>query len=87
MQVGEIGLDKIRKKECPMEEQRELMLQQLRIAAEFDRHVQVHNVRAFGAMIDDFKSLSKFPKSTVLHSYAGSDELVRDFTDCIFFQI
>ena len=72
--VGEIGLDYARRNRDDVRQQ-ELFSGQLQIAAEMDRVVSVHCVRAWGALL---KTLPQFRGlALVLHAYGGSPELTR----------
>ncbi|KAF4690441.1 hypothetical protein FOZ60_017432 [Perkinsus olseni] len=80
--VGEIGIDKIRAKEVPMEIQMKVFKRQLELAAEFGRPVSLHCVRAYGQLLDSLKEVDERIPAIVLHAYGGSAELVKDFLRC-----
>ncbi len=68
IQVGEIGLDKPRKKVCPLDRQKEVFRAQLRLAGVYKRHIQVHAVGTGGAVLEELKNsgqLFGFPKSSI----------------------
>ncbi|KAF4700290.1 hypothetical protein FOZ63_004898, partial [Perkinsus olseni] len=80
--VGEIGIDKIRAREVPMEIQMKVFKRQLELAAELGRPVSLHCVRAYGQLLDTLKEVDERIPAIVLHAYGGSAELVKDFLRC-----
>lgn len=75
--VGEIGLDKwIPDHDLPL--QKEVLGRQLRLAAELNRPVTVHCLRAWGSLIDCFEE-SPYRSSFLLHSYGGPQEMVNEW--------
>lgn len=80
--VGETGLDKsTRGKAVDMETQVEVLRQQLQLAKDLQRPVAVHCVKAFGPLEQLVKEMGPFPAGLILHSYAGSAEMVNMFAD------
>jgi len=78
--LGEIGLDKFAKTpETGKNEyqfQMEVLRVQIELAAELERPISVHCVRAFGPLFDFFKNLKNYPPAVVMHSYGGSTDIV-----------
>jgi TatD DNase family protein len=76
--VGEIGLDRwIQPHDLPA--QIRVFQSQLQIAAELDRPVSIHCLRAWGALRQILVE-SKLPKrGFLLHAYGGPAEMIRDF--------
>lgn len=78
--VGEIGLDRSRRAAttgaADNARQREVFVEQLRLAKELSRPASIHCVAAHGAMLDICVAEGPFPAGILLHSYSGSAELV-----------
>jgi len=78
--LGECGLDRSqRASHLDFDEQISVMTQQIRLAAELQRPVSVHCVRAFGKMLEVVQQEGPFPHGFVLHSWAGNVEQVKAF--------
>jgi TatD DNase family protein len=76
--VGEIGLDRW-KPDLPYEEQEEVFLAQLRLAAERNLPASIHCLQAWGRL---FELLQKNPcpqRGFVLHSFGGPVEMIPAF--------
>jgi TatD DNase family protein len=73
--VGEIGLDHLHVTDH-REEQLEVFITQLEVAAELKRPVSVHCLKAWGDLLSTFSSLQKLPDRIALHSFSGSAEIV-----------
>ncbi len=85
--IGEIGLDFHKK--IPKALQKEVFEKQFKIACDLQRPVNIHCVRAHGAMADIIekyvgrKNLESTTNETsskmniILHSYAGKDEMTK----------
>lgn len=77
--VGEIGLDK----GCPHGKavdfvtQTQVFKQQLELARQLQRPASVHCVSAFGDLQEILQEMGPFPAGIILHSYAGSAEMVQ----------
>ena len=80
-QVGEIGLDS---KRGDLSIQEKVFAEQLDIASEFGRCVNIHNIGCDGKVISMLKEHGKNCGSVILHSFRSPD--VRPFlgTDCYF---
>lgn len=72
--VGEIGLDH-RHTSDDWNEQKSLFIQQLQLAAELNRPVSIHCLKAWGDLISAFSSVPELPDVIVLHSFSGSLEM------------
>lgn len=78
--VGEIGLDKMI--EQPNDADQEFcFVEQLRLARELKRPVTIHCRQAWGRLLEILKQEGGMPFGGVLHTYAGSAELVPQFED------
>lgn len=55
----------------------EVFEQQLEIAAEFQRPVTIHCVKAYGKVLDALKKYK--PPKVMLHSFAGGMEMIQAF--------
>lgn len=90
--VGEIGLDRwmlerarpddprlrgLRR--APLEEQREAFIWQLSLAAERNQPVTIHCIDAWGAVADTLRATPRPVRGFLLHAYASSAELGREF--------
>ena len=80
-QIGEIGLDS---KRGDLSVQEKVFAEQLGIASEFNRCVNIHNIGCDGKVISLLKEHGKGCRSIILHSFRSPD--VRPFlgTDCYF---
>jgi TatD DNase family protein len=76
--VGEIGLDRW-KPGLPYEEQEEVFIAQLRIAAERNLPVSIHCLQAWGRMLEILKAEPRPAGGFLLHSYGGPAEMVKSF--------
>ena len=74
--VAEIGLDKHRGAEH-WDQQVFIFKEQLSIAAELNRPVSVHCVRAFGPIGDTLRLAPMFPPTLVLHGFTGSVDFAK----------
>ncbi|AQQ69975.1 Deoxyribonuclease TatD [Limihaloglobus sulfuriphilus] len=83
--VGEIGLDRW-KKPFDADVQQYLLDTQLKLAAELERPVFIHCIKAWGRLVNIIKSQKKLPPFIVIHAYNGSLELTRQLLDigCVF---
>lgn len=81
--VGEIGLDFSpgALRDWSREQQEEVFVQQLRLARELRRPASVHCVQAIGRMLELCRQVGPFDAGLVLHSYAGSAEMVQPFAE------
>ena len=77
--VGEIGLCRAGKVlPADFEKQKDVCLDQMRLAHELSRPVSVHCVKSFGAFVDILVRLGKhLPPSIMMHSYGGSADSLR----------
>lgn len=80
--VGEIGLDGLHP---DPELQREIFINQLRIAGEYGRTASVHAIRAEKELLEILRSVKPLPK-VILHSFRGPESYIHPFTDhdCFF---
>jgi TatD DNase family protein len=78
--VGEIGLDRW-KPALPYAGQEEAFIAQLRLAAERNLPVSIHCLQAWGRMLEILKSEPRPARGFLLHSYNGSQEMVKSFAD------
>lgn len=73
--IGEIGLDRwIDDYDMPAQE--EAFLWQLEMAAEFDKPVSIHCLKAWGRLLELLESNPKPERGFLLHSFGGPIELV-----------
>lgn len=92
--VGEIGLDRwiidglkpddprlAGLRVAPLDEQLEVFTAQLALATELNRAASIHCVQAFGPLLDTLAGQKLPTRGFLLHSYSGSAEMVRQFTD------
>ena len=92
--VGEIGLDRWMTdsarpddprlaglRRAPLEEQTEVFLAQLDIAAAQNRAASVHCLAAFGALLDVLQRSPRPARGFLLHAYSGPAEMVKLFAD------
>jgi TatD DNase family protein len=73
--VGEIGLDHWIK-EVDLEQQEEVFIWQLRLAAERNLPVSIHCLKAWGRLLEILKAERRPRCGFVLHSFGGSKELI-----------
>ncbi len=78
--MGEIGLDRW-KPDMPYDDQEEVFLAQLRLAAERNLPVSIHCLQAWGRMFDLLKAGPRPERGFLLHSYGGPKEMVKPFAD------
>jgi TatD DNase family protein len=78
--VGEIGIDKIRKKIAPMPIQISTMKAQLDLAQEMRRTATVHCVGAYGTLVDILKTYAPLQSPIVIHSFSGNADQIRDLS-------
>lgn len=78
--VGEIGLDRW-KRGLPYEDQEEVFIAQLRLAAERNLPVSIHCLQASGRILEILKSEPRPACGFLLHSYGGPKEMVKPFAD------
>jgi len=91
-QVGEIGIDRwilerakpddprlkgLRR--APLPEQLEVFHAQLDLACELGRTPSIHCIDAYGQLLDTLRTRSLPARGFLLHSYAGSAEMVAEF--------
>jgi TatD DNase family protein len=90
--VGEIGLDRwilerakpddprlTGLRRAPLDEQIEVFVSQLALAAERDLPVTIHCLDAWGALADILRKSARPKRGFLLHAYAGSVEMAREF--------
>jgi TatD DNase family protein len=78
--VGEIGLDRWVE---PRDEQAQerAFRRQLEIAADLDRPVMIHCLRAWGWLRDVLTDVGSPPAGMLIHAYGGSAEMLRELAD------
>ena len=74
--VGEIGLDRWLR-EDNFEDQQEVFIAQLRLAAQADLPVTIHCLKAWGRLYDILRTERISGRGFLLHSYGGPRELVK----------
>lgn len=92
--VGEIGLDRwildsakpddprlAGLRRAPLEEQGEIFLKQLALAATEDRPVTIHCLQAFGALEGLLRHVNTPARGFLLHAYGGPAEMVAGFAE------
>lgn len=90
--VGEIGLDRwiidrahpddsrlAGLRRASLDEQREAFVWQLTLAAERNLPVTIHCIDAWGALLEVLRATPRPRRGFLLHAYASSTELARDF--------
>lgn len=76
--VGEVGLDRwIQDPDVPA--QLECFRTQLTLAAELDRAVTVHCLRAWGLVEEELRKGPPLTRGFLLHSYGGPEEMIPGF--------
>ena len=78
--VGEIGIDHA-VKDVDRDEQRQVFLDQMRLAAELDRPANVHCRRAWGLLIAILRELGGFRPGLIVHSYSGAADLFPELSE------
>lgn len=73
--IGEIGLDRW-KPDLSYDGQEEVFVWQLRLAAERDRPVSIHCLRAWGRLLTLLQTHPRPARGFLLHSYGGPAEMV-----------
>ncbi|MDP6338433.1 MAG: TatD family hydrolase [Verrucomicrobiota bacterium] len=73
--VGEIGLDRW-KPGLPYDEQEEVFLAQLSLAARRDLPVSIHCLKSWGRLLELLRENRKPDRGFLLHSYGGPDKMV-----------
>ena len=76
--VGEIGLDRW-KPALPYDDQEEMFIAQLTIAAERNLPASIHCLQAWGRMLDLLKAGPRPTRGFLLHSYGGPREMIESF--------
>ena len=92
--VGEIGLDRwildsakpddprlAGMRRAPLDEQKEVFVWQLELAATHNLAASVHCIDAWGALLDTLRQSRRPERGFLLHAYAGSAELVPAFAE------
>ncbi|KAB2855510.1 MAG: TatD family deoxyribonuclease [Bauldia sp.] len=92
--VGEIGLDRwildsakpddprlAGLRRAPLDEQKEVFVWQLELAATHNLAASIHCIDAWGALLDTLRQSRRPERGFLLHAYAGSAELVQPFAD------
>jgi TatD DNase family protein len=78
--VGEIGLDRWIKGHN-LEDQTRVFVPQLRLAAELNRPVTIHCLRAWGAFWDVLRTEPVPARGFLIHAYGGPGEMVEGFAE------
>jgi TatD DNase family protein len=78
--VGEIGLDRW-KPGLDYEDQEDVFVAQLRLAAERNLPASIHCLQAWGRMFDLLKAGLRPERGFLLHSYGGPQEMVKPLAD------
>jgi TatD DNase family protein len=73
--VGEVGLDRW-VKGYDLEQQQQVFVWQLRLAAERNLPVSIHCLQAWGPLLDALRAAPRPSCGFLLHSYGGAPELV-----------
>jgi TatD DNase family protein len=92
--VGEIGLDRwiidginpddpriAGLRIASLDEQSEVLIGQLALAAEFNRAASIHCVQAWGKLLEVLKTSPRPARGFLLHGYAGPAEMIKNFTE------
>lgn len=92
--VGEIGLDRwildsakpddprlAGLRRAPLDEQKEIFVWQLELAATHNLAASIHCIDAWGALLDTLRQARRPGRGFLLHAYAGAPELVKPFAD------
>ncbi len=78
--VGEIGLDRWKRRDN-FEQQKEVFIWQLRVAAERNLPVTIHCLKAWGALWEVLKKEPTPERGFLLHAYGGPVEMVQGWVD------
>lgn len=78
--VGEIGLD-CWKHGLPYDDQEEVFIAQLRIAAERNLPASIHCLQTWGRMLEILKAEPRPARGFLLHSYGGPREMIDSFAE------
>lgn len=78
--VGEIGLDRW-KPALPYDDQEEVFMTQLSIAAERNLPASIHCLQAWGRMLELLKAGPRPARGFLLHSYGGPREMIESFAE------
>jgi TatD DNase family protein len=76
--LGEIGLDRWMH-DYDSVEQEEIFIEQLNLAAEFNRPVTIHCLKAWGRMLEIVSDPKLRKGGFLLHSYSGPAEMIQGF--------
>lgn len=76
--VGEIGLDRW-KSGLPYDDQEEVFIAQLRIAAERNLPASIHCLQTWGRMLEILNAEPRPQRGFLLHSYGGPREMIESF--------
>lgn len=84
--VGEIGLCKMARnvrqhpqgKVYALQEQRNVFVQQLELAARYQRSTSIHCVQQQGVLLEILKQLDSVPRAMALHSYTGTAHQIQE---------
>ncbi|MCF7687847.1 MAG: TatD family hydrolase [Cephaloticoccus sp.] len=92
--VGEIGLDRwildrakpddprlTGLRRAPLDEQLEVFVWQLELAATHGLAVSIHCIDAWGALLDALRTVKRPVQGFLLHAYAGPVEMIKTFAD------
>lgn len=77
--IGEIGMDKSRIKECPMDLQEYVFRKQIQFAVSKSAVFCVHCVKCVGLVYDVLKSELSSPYPFLMHGFSGSADYVDKF--------
>jgi TatD DNase family protein len=78
--IGEIGLD-YWIKDADLDQQEEVFIWQLRLAAEWNLPVSIHCLKAWRRLLDILKAERRPRCGFVLHSFGGSKELIEPLAE------
>lgn len=73
--IGEIGLDRW-KRDLPWDAQEDCFAAQLRLAAELNRPVSIHCLKAWGRLAELLEREPRPACGFILHSFGGSSEMI-----------
>ena len=78
--LGEIGIDKVKKKIAPINIQKDIFIKQLEINNEFDKPVIIHAVKSINEIIEIKKD---FPKQQwIIHRFTGNLKQAEQLVEC-----
>jgi len=93
--VGEIGLDRwilerarpddprlAGLRRAPLDEQTQVFIAQLQLAAKDNRPATIHCLDAWGTLSDVLRTTALPARGFLLHAYSGPAEMIRGFADC-----